>query len=82
MREKIYASLARGLALMIQSNQGNKAFGATGPSSSQSPYVTPTAPGVEVTSILTVGDSVGNYTMVGIPDGLGAYDNGDVHSPF
>lgn len=57
---------------------------ATGPSSSQSPYLIPQAAGVEFTSILTVGDEVkkkhkGNetYRMVGIPDGLGAYDNGD-----
>lgn len=57
---------------------------ATGPSSSQSPYLTPVEPGVEFTSILTVGDEVkkkqkGNetYRMAGIPDGLGAYDNGD-----
>jgi hypothetical protein len=28
-------------------------------------------------SVLTTGDSVGGYRMVGIPDGLGAYDNGD-----
>ncbi len=49
----------------------------TGPSSSASPYVTPTGTGVEVTSVLTVGDEVGGYAMVGIPDGLGAYDNGD-----
>jgi hypothetical protein len=28
-------------------------------------------------SILTVGDSVGDYQMVGIPDGLGAFDDGD-----
>ncbi|HYO43520.1 MAG TPA: alkaline phosphatase PhoX [Candidatus Limnocylindrales bacterium] len=43
----------------------------TGPSSSQSPYVVPIAPGVRTTSILTVGDSVGGYRLVGIPDGLG-----------
>lgn len=56
----------------------------TGPSSSASPYVVPTLPGVDVTSILTVGDSVNlkpdgvtPYRMVGIPDGLGAFDNGD-----
>ncbi|MDP2810071.1 MAG: FxDxF family PEP-CTERM protein [Rhodocyclaceae bacterium] len=50
----------------------------TGPSSSQTPYVTPTAAGWSVTSILTVGDTAGNgYKMVGIPDGLGAYDNGN-----
>jgi hypothetical protein len=56
----------------------------TGPSSSQTPYLVPTAPGVEFVSILTTGDAVkkshkGNefYRMVGIPDGLGALDNGD-----
>jgi hypothetical protein len=55
-----------------------------GPSSSATPYLVPLQAGVEFTSILTVGDSVkkkhkGNetYRMVGIPDGLGAYDNGD-----
>src|SRR5690348_13057494 len=56
----------------------------TGPSSSQSPYLLPTAPGVGVVSLLTVGDSVNlkpdgvtPYRMVGIPDGLGAFDNED-----
>jgi hypothetical protein len=49
----------------------------TGPSSSQSPYVLRSQPGVVTRSILTVGDSVGGYRMVGIPDGLGAFDNGD-----
>ena len=44
----------------------------TGPSSSQSPYVLPSQSGVVTKSILTVGDSVGGYRMVGIPDGLGA----------
>ena len=28
-------------------------------------------------AILTVGDSVDGYRLVGIPDGLGAFDNGD-----
>jgi hypothetical protein len=28
-------------------------------------------------SIITTGDAVGGYRMVGIPDGLGAFDNGD-----
>lgn len=58
------------------------AFGSdTGPSSSQSPYLVPVAPGVQTVSVLTVGDIVENdglaYRMVGIPDGLGAFDNGD-----
>jgi VCBS repeat-containing protein len=56
-----------------------------GPSSSATSYIIPTTPdsGVSVKSILTVGDSVNNkpdgtpYRMVGIPDGLGAFDNGD-----
>jgi hypothetical protein len=45
----------------------------TGPSSSQSPYLLPTIPGVTTTSIFTVGDTIGGYRMVGIPDGLGAF---------
>jgi len=56
----------------------------SGPSSSQSPYIIRSVPGVVVKSILTVGDSVNlkpdgvtPYRMVGIPDGLGAFDNGD-----
>ena len=48
-----------------------------GPSSSQTPYLTPTAPGWSSTSLLTVGDAIGGYQMVGIPDGLGAFSNGD-----
>jgi hypothetical protein len=46
----------------------------TGPSSSQSPYVLGLIPGVNTTSILTVGDSAGGYRMVGIPDGMGAFN--------
>jgi hypothetical protein len=55
----------------------------TGPTSSQSPYVVRSLPGVVTKSVLTVGGSVNAkpdgtpYRMVGIPDGLGAFDNGD-----
>jgi hypothetical protein len=42
-----------------------------------SPYLVPTNTSISVTSLLTVGDHVGDYTMAGIPDGLGAFDNGD-----
>jgi hypothetical protein len=43
-----------------------------GPSSSTAPYVQGVAPGVDITSVLTVGDSAKNgYKMVGIPDGMG-----------
>lgn len=45
----------------------------TGPSSSASPYVLPTVPQASTTSILTVGDTVNGYRMVGIPDGLGGF---------
>ncbi|MDZ4667243.1 MAG: choice-of-anchor I family protein [bacterium] len=48
-----------------------------GPSSSQSAYLLPTSPGVQFTSIISVGDNVGGYKMAGIPDGAGAYDNGN-----
>ena len=42
------------------------------------PYLLPVAgSGVSFVPLLTVGDQVGNYVMPGIPDGLGAFDNGD-----
>jgi hypothetical protein len=44
-----------------------------GPSTRTPPYVLPVAPGVRTSSMLTVGDAVDRYRMVGIPDGLGAY---------
>lgn len=57
---------------------------ATGPSSSATPYLLGAEPNVRFTSILTVGDSVNlkpdgvtPYRMVGIPDGLGSWDNGN-----
>jgi hypothetical protein len=60
------------------------AIAAVGPSTSVTPYLTPIDETVEFTSLLTVGDYVrkknkGNqtYRMAGIPDGLGAFDNGD-----
>lgn len=51
----------------------------TGPSSSDTPYSIP-APGSpvrEVVSILTVGDEVGGYIFVGIPDGMGGFMTGE-----
>ena len=56
------------------------------PTSSATPYVLPVAGGgvLRVVSFMTVGDSVNlradgvtPYRMAGIPDGMGAYDNGD-----
>jgi serralysin len=56
----------------------------TGPSTATAPYLLGSEPNVSFTSILSVGDQVGfksdgvtPYRMVGIPDGLGAFDNGN-----
>jgi hypothetical protein len=73
MIRTIKTPLAAAIALALSSS----AFAATGPSSSANPYMVGVAPGVSFTSILTTGDSVGGYTMGGLPDGLGAYDNND-----
>ncbi|MEC4749066.1 hypothetical protein [Methylomicrobium sp. Wu6] len=48
-----------------------------GISSSAAPYLQAVAPDVNFTSVLTAGDAVGTYHMVGLPDGLGAYGNDD-----
>lgn len=67
------------LAISLSLSLGaNHTFAEQGPSSSQTPYITSTSKGWEVTSIMTVGDQAANgFKMVGIPDGLGAYDNDD-----
>ncbi len=52
----------------------------TGPTSSQSPYVLGVDPAISTKALLTVGDQTeanDGWQMVGIPDGLGAFDNGD-----
>lgn len=63
-------------ALIISTLIGVASAQIQGPSSSQVPYIVPVAPGVKTVSVLTVGDSVSSggqsYTMVGIPDGMGA----------
>jgi len=66
-------ALTAAIALVLAATESH-AGSSTGPSSSQSPFIVPTAPGWDVTSLLTVGDSAKDapYVMVGIPDGLGA----------
>lgn len=51
--------------------------GITGPSTSKTPYLVPTTADGKFTSILTAGENVGTYKMCGLPDGMGAFDNGD-----
>jgi hypothetical protein len=72
MISKSTLSAAIALAFVTTSS-----LAAQGPSSSADAYLQGIAPGVSFTSILTTGDSVGGYQMAGIPDGLGAYDNGN-----
>lgn len=54
-----------------------------GPSTTTAPYLLAVEPNVRFTSIATVGNVLDTnaagtpYRMVGIPDGLGAFDNGD-----
>lgn len=64
------------LLMMYNPTVKNKLAGAS-PYSSETPYLKPFMPGAKFTAMLTVGDAVGGYKMVGIPDGLGAFDNGN-----
>jgi len=47
-----------------------------GPSTTTEPYLIPSIPGVKFVSLLTVGDVIDGYRMVGIPDGLGLFNSG------
>lgn len=50
-------------------------FRSIGQSTTTEPYMIPSVPGVKLVSILTVGDVIDGYRMVGIPDGLGAFNS-------
>lgn len=75
MRTKITRCGVGAIALIALA--GSAVAQVTGPSTTTAPYVLPVTPGVTTTSIFTTGDNIGGYRMVGIPDGLGAYANGD-----
>jgi Bacterial protein of unknown function (DUF839) len=75
-----------GLVALGTVAKANRSLAETiqGPSSSATPYVINVPASVRITSILTVGDSVNfkpdgvtRYRMVGIGDGMGAFDNYD-----
>ncbi len=60
--------------------------GTTGPSSSLSPTLVPVEPNISFASIISAGDAVAGsvragttapWRFVGVPDGIGAFDNGD-----
>jgi hypothetical protein len=78
MRRTLFGAAVAG---WIAASAGLASAQLTGPSTSTTPYLLPSNPAlpagsVQTTSILTVGDGVGGYRMVGIPDGLGAFANG------
>src|SRR5690349_2283656 len=50
---------------------------ATGPNSSQTPFMFGSVSGSTVMSLISSGDSIGVYKMCGLGDGMGAFDNGN-----
>lgn len=74
---KLRFTSAVAVAAAITLAGATAAAAATGPSTTETPYLVPATDDVSFTSIITVGDEVDGYPFVGIPDGLGAYDNGD-----
>ncbi len=78
LRKKVIATAVAGaLAILSQAALAQyTGTTTTGPSSSATPYNQGIA-GYNITSILTTGDNIGGYRMAGLPDGLGAYDNGN-----
>lgn len=50
-------------------------FSNMGPSTETEPYLIPSVSGVKFISILTAGEPIDGYRMVGIPDGLGAFNS-------
>ncbi|HEX9273381.1 MAG TPA: phytase [Candidatus Binatia bacterium] len=68
--------LIAGPTLLLPKKTHAAPEGNMGPSTTTEPYLVPSVPGVKFISILTVGDVIGNYRMVGIPDGLGAFNSG------
>lgn len=75
--KKTLQSLLIGLAVSQSAGSILAQTVTTGPSSSQSPYLNPVVPGYSITSVLTAGNAIGNYTMSGLADGTGAFDNND-----
>ena len=79
---RIKTKLALGAVLGLTLAGGALAAAGTdtGPRTTTDPYMAPVADGVKVTSLLTVkngtdaGQASNGYSMVGIPDGLGALD--------
>jgi hypothetical protein len=78
-RKVLNSTRAAGALLVSAAVVGGAALSAQfkGPSSSKTAYAIPVLPVAQTAAILSVGDTIGSYRMVGIPDGLGAFDNGN-----
>lgn len=77
---RISLAVASTATLFIAHAASAQAYSITGPSSSDTPYVVVASDSSAVTdviSILTVGDVIGGYQLLGIPDGMGAFMVGD-----
>lgn len=87
---KSKSKFKQSLGLLAAITVANTAYGqSTGPSTASTPYLQPTLAGFETLSVLTVDNTFataddlvpkvggGTFGMNGIPDGLGAFDNGD-----
>jgi hypothetical protein len=75
---------ATNASLTIARARGDPGRNWAGPSTSVLPFMEPLAPGYSVQSLFSAGDTVNlgpdgatPYRFVGLPDGLGAFDNGD-----
>jgi hypothetical protein len=65
---------------MLIVGSGEPTSGQTvGPSTAGPVFVLPhvASPGVQTVAILSAGNAIGGYKMVGVPDGMGLFDNGD-----
>ncbi len=71
--------LAASLAVALTAPASAASSTSTGPNTVRAPYILPVADGVHIRSLLTVGDAAAasnGYELVGIPDGLGATNQG------
>jgi hypothetical protein len=75
----VAAVIAASLTVALAAPASAASSTETGPSTETAPYILPVADGVHIRSLLTVGDAgaaSNGYEMVGIPDGLGVFQQG------
>ena len=80
----VAVSGATGPSLSVTNAQGDPGPNHVGPSTTVLPFMEPLSPGFAVQALFAAGDTVNTkpdgvtpYRFAGIPDGLGAFDNGD-----